>query len=94
MFLIVLFTTWMLSPFVGLLLANKISKRWTVLTRVTLYWLMIVLTIGSLISYSGAFSPLVTKPAFKFLVIPFISWLLIVTVIPIVSRLSNKTKDI
>jgi hypothetical protein len=87
--LITLFTIWVLSPFVGLLIANKISKRWTVLTCVTLYWLMIVLSLGSLICYSGAFGPVGTKSAFKFLVVPLISWLLIVTVIPIVSRLST-----
>ena len=87
--LITLFTAWLLSPFAGLLIAEKISKRWTALTRLTLYWLMLVLTLGSLISYSGAFSPVGTKPAFKFLVVPLISWLLIVTVIPIVSRLST-----
>jgi hypothetical protein len=91
--LITVFTVWVLSPFVGLLIANKISKRWTVLTRVTLYWLMLVLTLGSLISYSGAFSPLGTKPAFKFLVVPLISWLLIVTVIRIARRLSHKNSD-
>jgi hypothetical protein len=87
--LITLFTAWLLSPFIGLLIAERISKRWTVLTRLTLYWLMLVLTLCSLISYSGAFSPVGTKPAFKFLVVPLISWLLIVTVIPIVSRMST-----
>jgi hypothetical protein len=92
--LIALFTTWVLSPFVGLLIADKISKRWTVNTSVTLYWLMIVLSLGSLIIYSGALIPLGTKPAFKFLVVPFISWLLILTVIPIVSRLTYKHNDI
>ncbi len=88
--LITLFTAWVLSPFIGLLIANKISKRLTVLTRVTLCWLMLVITFGSLIIYSGAIIPVGTKPAFKFLVVPLISWLLIVTVILIVSRLSIK----
>ena len=92
--LIALFTTWVLSPFVGLLIANKTSKRWTVLPRVTLYLLMIVLTLGSLISYSGAFSPPGTKPAFKFLVFPLISWLLIGTVIPMARRLLHKNNGI
>jgi hypothetical protein len=92
--LITLFTIWVLSPFVGLLIANKIIKRWTVRTRVTLYWLMLVLTLGSLICYSGAFGQLGAKPAFKFLVIPLISWLLIVTVIPIANWLSHKNNDI
>jgi hypothetical protein len=90
--LITLFTIWVLSPFAGLLIANKISKRWTVLTRLTLCWLMLVITFVSLISYSSVISPLGTKPAFKFLVVPLISWLLIVTVIPLVSRLSTNAK--
>jgi hypothetical protein len=92
--LITLFTVWLLSPFAGLLIADKISKRWTVLARVTLCWLMLVLTFGSLIIYSGAISPPGTKPAFKFLVVPLISWIIIVTVIPIVNRLSHKSNDI
>ena len=92
--LITLFTVWLLSPFAGLLIADKISKRWTVLVRVTLCWLMLVLTLGSLIIYSGAISPHGTKPAFKFLVVPLISWILIVTVILIVNRLSHKCNDI
>lgn len=86
--LISLFTIWVLSPFIGLLIAYRISKRWNVRTRLTLYWLMIVLTLGSLICYSGVLGQLGAKPAFKFLVVPFISWLLIVTVIPIVIKQS------
>jgi hypothetical protein len=90
--LIALFTLWVLSPFVGVLIADRISKRWTVITHMTLYWLILVITLGSLISYSEIFGQLGAKPAFKFLVIPLISWLLIVTVIPLVSRLSTNAK--
>jgi|ERR1035437_869491 hypothetical protein len=92
--LITLFTVWVLSPFIGLLIAHKISTRWVVLSRITLYCLMLVITFVTLISYSGVISPLGKKPAFKFLVVPLISWLLIVTVIPIVNRLSRKSNDI
>jgi hypothetical protein len=87
--LLALFTAWVLSPFVGLFVATKISNRWTVVTRSSLYLLMIVLSIGSLVAYSGALTPSGTKPAFIFLVIPFVSWLLIVIVIPIVRRWSR-----
>jgi len=91
--LIAFFTIWVLSPFVGLTVVVKISKRLTVLTRFTLYWLILVLSIGSLIIYSGAIITVGNKPAFKFLVVPLISWLLIVTVILIVNRLSiNKAR--
>jgi hypothetical protein len=88
--LIILFTIWVLSPFAGLLITDKISKRWKVLSRVTLYWLILVVTLGSLICYSGAFGQLGAKPAFKFLVVPLISWLLLVTVILRVGRMSTK----
>jgi hypothetical protein len=91
--LISLFTAWVLSPFVGLLIANKISIKWEHVTRVALYWLMLILTFGSLVSYSGALSPFGTKAAFKFLVVPLISWLLILSVLPIVSRMSRKNND-
>jgi hypothetical protein len=85
--LLVLFVGWVLSPFIGLLIVNKISKRWSVPTRVTIYCLMLVLTLVSLVIYSGALTPPETKPASIFLVVPLTSWLLIVTVIPIARRL-------
>ena len=37
-FLLVLFTIWVLSPFVALLWANMASKRWSFLTEVALYY--------------------------------------------------------
>ena len=85
-----LFTAWIISPFVGLLISNKISNRWTVSARRLLYWLIIVLTIGSLVAYSGAFNTPETKNAFIFLISPMISWFLIVTVFLIARKISNK----
>ena len=89
-----LFIVWVLSPFAGLLIANKISNRWTVPARTLLYFLMIVLTIGSLIAYSGAFIPSGTKPAFIFLVVPLTSWLFIVTVILIAWKATSTNNHI
>lgn len=77
--LITLIRVWVLSPFVGLFLANKISSRWTVPARASLYRLMMILTIGSLLAYSGLLIPPGTKPAFIFLVVPLLSWFLTVT---------------
>jgi len=90
-FLIVLFTIWVISPFMALFVADVIAKRWPIPIRVSLYLLMLFVTLGSLLSYSGAFNPPGTKPAFKFLVVPFVSWLLIVLVIFIASSQSRKT---
>ena len=89
-FLLACFTASVLSPFAGLLLAT-IANRWTASAPGLLYWLMIVLTIGSLVAYSGAFNTPRTKPAFMFLVVPFVSWLLIATVTFIARRLSRDT---
>ena len=91
--LLALFTAWVVSPFVGFFIANMISKRWAVLTRLSLYCLMIVMTLGSLLVYSGAFGSPETKPAFVFLVVPLTSWFLMVTVILIASGLSRKSND-
>jgi hypothetical protein len=49
--LLVLFALWVLSPFMALVLAHVVSKRWSVLTRATLYSVMLVLTLGSLAIY-------------------------------------------
>jgi hypothetical protein len=93
--LLILFVGWVLSPFIGLLIANKISKHWSVPTRATIYCLMLVLTLVSLVSYSGALTPPGTRPAFIFLIVPLTSWLFILTVIPIARKLSrNSTKNL
>jgi hypothetical protein len=85
-----LFVIWVLSPFIILLIANSISKRWSFLTRKTIYWLMLIVTVGSLIFYS-AFNTPGTKRTFIFLIVPLISWLLIITVILMTRRLLRKT---
>lgn len=76
-FLMLAFTVWVLSPFVALLVANAYSKRWPLLTRQTLYWLMILITVVSLLFYSGTVSVPGAKPAFVFLIIPLVSWILL-----------------
>ena len=76
--LIVLFTGWVLSPFVGLFLATLSSR--IVPARASL-WLMIIVAIASLIAYSGVLIPPGTKTAFIFLVAPFTFWILILIVL-------------
>ncbi len=92
--LLILFIGWVLSPFIALLIAYAISKRWLVIARVTLYSLMLIITIGSLVGYSGVWSPPGTKPAAVFLIVPLSSWVIMVIVIPIVSRLSRGRDNI
>ena len=70
--LIVLFTIWVLSPFVVLFWANLVSKRWSVVTRATLYCVTLVLTLGSVAIYGEV---VVLKPpgspnVFLFVAVP------------------------
>ena len=89
--LLVLFAIWVLSPFMALLLANIVSKRWSVITRATLHSVMLVLTLGSLAIYGEvALGPPRPKPASFFLVVPLASWLLIAAVIPLVTLLLGR----
>src|SRR5437588_2387818 len=88
---IILFALWMLSPFVGLLWLNIISKRWSGVTRVTLCYETLFLTLSSLAIYAAiAFRPPKAQGAFAFVVIPPASWLLILTIVPIVALISAR----
>ena len=85
-----LFVLWVLSPFVGLLIAHIVSKRWSFTARRTLYLLMLILPPFSLLSYSGIFSVIAAKPAFVFLMVPLLSWLLMAIAISLAIFLSRK----
>ena len=77
-FLLVLFVLWVLSPFMAVVLADAISKRWPVLTRPPLYGVSLVFTLGSLVIYGAvALGLLRARPAAVFLLVPLASWLLI-----------------
>jgi len=89
--LIVLFTGWVLSPFVGLFIADMISKRSLSKTRLAIYLLILFITLASLIFYSGKLNVPGTKPAFKFLIVPLISWVLILVIVPIKRKRSSKS---
>jgi peptidoglycan/LPS O-acetylase OafA/YrhL len=89
--LIVLFTGWVLSPFIGLFIADMISKRWLPKTRITIYLLIIFITLASLLFYSGALNVPGTKPAFKFLMVPLISWVLMLIFVPIKRKRVNES---
>jgi hypothetical protein len=89
-FLLALFAIWVLSPFAALVLAHVSSKRWSVLTRATLYSVMLVLTLGSLAIYGDvALGPLSAKTVPVFVIVPPASWLLIAVVISIAALLSG-----
>jgi hypothetical protein len=88
--LLALFVIWDLSPFIGLVLADMISKRWSVITRTTLYGVMLILTLGSLALYGDVVLRPRPQPALRFLVVPLGSWLLMTIVVPIAAIISGR----
>src|SRR6266700_4383624 len=78
--LMTIFVVWVLSPFLSLSLATIFYRRWSIISRMILFYLVIVVTAGSLAGYSGILNPPGVKPAFIFLVVPLISWVLIAIV--------------
>ena len=85
-----LFTAWVLSPFLGLLFTYRLSKRWTEKMSTRIYWTIIILTAISLTVYSGILKLSQTPPAFIFLFLPFLLWLIISIILLIAKRESSK----
>lgn len=70
----VLFTIWVISPFVILLLANAVADRRAFDTRITLYVLMLVVAFCSLAVYGYVvLRPHETTPTAVFVVVPPVS---------------------
>lgn len=89
--LLVLFTLWVLSPFAVLVLADLLSKHWSVVSRATLHCATLVLTVVSLFIYGDvAFGPPRAKTAFAFVVVPPLSWLLIGVAVTLAAFLSGR----
>ena len=90
LFLRVLFAIWVLSPFAALVAAHAASARWPRLTRLTLYSLMLAVTLLSLGIYGTvALGPPRPQKAFVFVVVPPTSWLLIAVALPLAAWLSR-----
>ena len=71
-----LFLIWVLSPFVVLLF---VSFRYKHSSHSSIrYTLMILLSVISVIAYTGMLNPIDAKPASVFLFTPLISWVLII----------------
>lgn len=89
--LIVLFLIWIVSPFVALGAADLISKRWSNLTRRTLYVVMMVVTVGTLAVYGDdAMARRTAHAAVVYVVVAPVSWLLIAISLSIAAIISRR----
>ena len=84
MLLVGLFLVWVLSPFVVILVAHARYRLGPATVRIAIYCLMLVITVVSLLGYSGRLSPTGARPAAVFLIVPLLLWVLMGIVIPVV----------
>jgi hypothetical protein len=90
LFLLILFTGWVLSPFLALVTADLASTHWSPVTRATLHGVMLVVTLGSLVFNGNIISmPPGSRPAFLFLAVPLGSWL-ILTITALIAALARR----
>jgi hypothetical protein len=90
MLLILLFTGWVLSPFIALALGNVRASRWHATTRTALYGAMIGVSFISLSVYAlHALVPGV-KTGFIYLVVPAACWVLIAVAFATTAALTPK----
>ena len=89
--LLVIFTVWVLAPFVAAALANATSTAWSATTRAALHAVMLVLALGSLVVYAhDAARPRAAQAAFVYVMVPLASWIILVTVVPLAALVSRR----
>ncbi len=79
--LMVLFMVWVTSPFTALSIIYTKSKNYLRNKRVIFFIVTIFITCISLIEYCGVLKFQGLKPAALFLILPLISWILIIITI-------------
>jgi hypothetical protein len=92
-FLRLLFGLWVFSPFLALLMSHIISKKWAAPVQKTTYILTIGISACALFCYGCIGNPAGMKPAFKFLIVPLISWIAIAIIIPTSTSRYRKTRE-
>jgi hypothetical protein len=90
--LLVLFTLWVLSPFMVLLWANLVSKRWSAVTRAALYGTTLIVTLGSLAIYGDLvhLKPAGSPNAFLWVLVPPASGVFAAIVVSVAALLSRR----
>ena len=80
----ILFVFWVLAPFVAFAVATKMSSRWPMIPRATLYSAIVISAVGAPAIYLlTILRPRATTAAFPFVATPIGIWLLLLIAVPI-----------
>ena len=89
--LIAMFVIWALSPFIAMLFGDFMFRNWPVLARATLHSVVLILSLVSLAIYGQvALGPPRSKPAFVFVVVPPLSWLLMALAVSVAAFIRRR----
>jgi hypothetical protein len=78
---------WVIAPFLAVLWANVLAKRWPLRTQSMVHWFALALAAGSVAVYIfDAVRPPRPQAAFLFVVTPMVSWAAIAIAAVIVAR--------
>jgi len=91
-FLPALFVLWVLSPYVALMAATLKLNRHSITSRIVLYVTTIIISLCSLLGYSGILNLPNAKHAAIFLITPLVSWIIIIIVSIIIVRWKKPNK--
>ncbi|HRI80033.1 MAG TPA: hypothetical protein PLR06_10905 [Cyclobacteriaceae bacterium] len=75
--LIVLFTGWVISAFIALLILNLVLGRLKFKLQIVVHILTVVINITAVLLYNGLFNLPDMKPAAIFLIVPFGMWVIL-----------------
>ncbi|HWC73483.1 MAG TPA: hypothetical protein VG454_06060 [Gemmatimonadales bacterium] len=89
-FLVILFTGWILAPFIALLWADKFATAWPASARTTLYYVMLLVSVGSVAIYLYDVLTGYGRAVF-FVAVPIIDWLVILVVLSIAVFLGRRS---
>jgi hypothetical protein len=84
--------TWVLAPFVGLVLAHVMAKRWPAPVHQALYPVMLAVTACSVAAYWNDYLRPHTPRAAVFVLVPGVSWAVIVAVLSLTWIVSRKQR--
>jgi hypothetical protein len=85
--LMAMFFVWVLSPYVALWLANVRAADWNPPPRRQLQYATVLISLAALGRYLWVLVwPVVHQPASTFMIVPFISWLVVAMVITLTER--------
>jgi hypothetical protein len=88
---VVLLAMWVVAPFVALLWARSASKQWMALTRLTLYGVMLLVSLSTLTIYvADALWPRASQGAFVFIAVPPAALLLSASAVSIAAFISRR----